>query len=354
MIDGGGYMRTFKHLTWDDRIVIESYLRIGMKQREIARIIGVHESTVSREIRRGKYLHRNSSTWLDEERYSPDIAFGKYLVNIKNKGPNLKIGSNLRLAKYIEQKIIKDKYSPETVMEELKRGNNKFGMTLSKATIYSYIDKGVFLKLSNEHLQLRQKKRNYEKIERQRANACRGISIEKRPLIVSEREDFGHWEMDTVMGKQGRSKCSLLVFTERKTRCEIIVKLPNHTATEVVKALNRLERHWGKNFKKIFKTITVDNGTEFSFYEKMKKSILYKGFRTEIYYCHAYSSWERGSNENANRLIRRHIPKGTNFDKISAREIKKIEKWMNDYPRRMFNYQTAAELFTKEIEKIIS
>jgi IS30 family transposase len=142
------------------------------------------------------------------------------------------------------------------------------------------------------------------------------------------------------------------VLTERKTRDEIIFKLPEHTATEVVKAVDRLERKWGGMFKKVFKTITVDNGSEFAFCEELERSVLGPEKRTKLYYCHPYSSWERGTNEVTNKMVRRKVPKGTNFDGKTDEEIQQIENWINGYPRRILGYRTAGELFKEEIHKL--
>lgn len=167
------------------------------------------------------------------------------------------------------------------------------------------------------------------------------------------REEFGHWEMDTVVGPQGKSKKVMLVLTERKTRKEIVYLMPDRKAQTVVKTLNMIERKCGERlFRDVFKTITVDNGVEFSDAEGLEKSRRNKKKRTKVYYCHPYSSCERGSNENANRLIRRHIPKGVNFDKKSKTEIKEIETWINNYPRKIFEYDTAENQFINEMEKL--
>lgn len=144
------------------------------------------------------------------------------------------------------------------------------------------------------------------------------------------------------------------MLTERKTRHEKIFKVKDHTAESVVKCINSLERKWGKLFPKIFKTITVDNGTEFSDCKGIEKTDDNgKNGRTKVYYCHPYCSAERGSNENQNRMIRRHIPKGTNFDKKSKKEIQKIEDWINNYPRPMFGGKSSQDLYNEEIKKII-
>ena len=158
--------------------------------------------------------------------------------------------------------------------------------------------------------------------------------------------------MDTVVGKRGKSKNSLLVLTERKTRKEIIVKLAEHTMEQVCRALDSLEQKWANRFSAIFKTITVDNGSEFSDCAGMEKSAIGDGNRTKVYYCHPYSSYERGSNEVQNRMVRRKIPKGTCFDDKTKEEIQSIEDWINNYPRRMFQYQSAQMLFNTEIAAI--
>lgn len=347
--------RTFKQLTKADRIKIEALVKAGHGKQEIADQLHVHRSTIYRELKRGTYTALNSDL-TTEERYSPDIADDKYRENLKSKGGTLKIGNDIKLANYIEDKIINEDYSPAAVLGELKAQGreDEFTVTICVTTLYSYIDKGIFLKLTNKHLPVKKnKKRDYKKVQRQQARAAAGESIEKRPDEVDTREEFGNWEMDTVKGKRGKSKNSLLVLTERKTRDEIIFKLPAHTAEAVVDALDRLERKWGAMFKEVFKTITVDNGSEFAYCEELERSILNEGEqRTKLYYCHPYSSWERGTNEVTNKMVRRKVPKGTNFDDKTDEEIAEIEDWVNNYPRRIHGYHSARELFEEEIRKI--
>lgn len=172
-------------------------------------------------------------------------------------------------------------------------------------------------------------------------------SIESRPADVAERCNFGHWEMDNVVGKaKGKSTC-LLVLTERKTRQELMMKLPHRSTRAVVAALDTLQRLYGKRFSNIFKTITVDNGSEFYDTQGMEK-----GNRTKIYYCHPFSSWERGGNENANKLIRRFIPKGTPISKYTHAEIADIQEWINNYPRSILGGKASIDLFKQELENI--
>ena len=158
--------------------------------------------------------------------------------------------------------------------------------------------------------------------------------------------------MDTVKGIRGKTKCCLLVLTERKTRNELTFKLPDQKAASVVAVLDDLEELLGDDFSNVFHTITVDNGVEFADFEGMQKSKKRSGNRTSVYYCHAYSSCERGSNENANRLIRRHAPKGTDLDQLTHEDVKSIQRWMNNYPRKLLGYRTAGELFRKELALI--
>ena len=150
-------------------------------------------------------------------------------------------------------------------------------------------------------------------------------------------------EMDSVMGTVGSSR-ALVVLTERLTRAGIILPVPDHTAASVVRALNGLERRLGKDFYPMFQSITVDNGCEFQDYDGMEKACRRKGKRTTVYYCHPHAPHERGSNENMNRIIRRFFPKGTNFDEVPISEIRRAEEWMNNYPREVLGWQTAATL----------
>ncbi len=341
-------------LTWADRLKIEVLVRAGESQAQIARLIGCNRSTICRELKRGRYQHITREYLNPEERYSPEMAQQKRDETNTHRGVLLKIGNDLEYANYLEEKILGG-LSPAAVLGELKaKGEEgRFETRICVTTLYSYIDKGVFLHLSNKSLLVkgRPKKKRKKKIQRaKRANA--GTSIEKRPGEIDKREEFGHWEMDSVVGPQGKSKSTMLTLTERKTRKEVIFHLPNHSAEAVVKAVDTLERKWGARFSQVFKTITVDNGSEFAFFEALERSVDGQRKRTSLYYCHPFCSSERGTNENQNRMIRRKVPKGTNFDKMTDEELQSIEDWMNNYPRRILGYSTAAEQFEKEITKI--
>lgn len=339
-------------MTYTQRLMLEACLRAKLHKKVIAEKLGVHIATVYREIRRGEYKHkcRRTDEYGDvidryEMRYSPNIAEDKYRINVTSKGLPLKIGNDYEFVNYMERRVLYDRLSPCAVLGEIKR-KKLFRTNISKTTLYRYIDIGIFANLTMANLPYGLKRKKYRKAVAKRPP--RGISIEKRPDDIAERNSFGHWEMDCVVGKQ-RTKNVLLVLTERHTRYEKVFRMPNKKTQSVVSCLDTLERRYGKiKFRKIFKSITVDNGTEFSDYVGMEKSV-FSGQRTSVYYCHPYTSCERGSNERINRDIRRWFPKGTDFSKQSKNKVKFVESWLNDYPRAIFGYATPAEKFAEQL-----
>ena len=332
-----------KCLTWTQRLEIETLLKANISKKQIAQLIGVSLQTVYNELKRGRYQRLDGTTYIFYDTYSPDKAQKRYEYNLTSKGPELKIANDYQFIEYIEKRVLKDGLSPCAALGELKRKNMPY-THISKTTLYRYIRMGIFPHLSMQHI--KGKDRKYQKVKAKRAP--RGVSIEKRPESIMNRDEFGHWEMDCVCGK-GRSV--ILVLTERKTRREILHPMESQSARNVVRFLNKLEKKHGKYFKKIFKSITVDNGTEFSDAHGMEKSI-FNGKRTNVYYCHPYSSWERGSNERLNREIRRLIPKGSNISHYSPKEIQRVQDWVNSYPREIFGYVTSEELYQHELSLI--
>ena len=348
-------MRVFKHLTFTDRIRIEKWMKEGVKVREIAGKLRVDPSTVYRELKRGSYDRLDSKTWELIPTYSPDIAEQKYQAHLREKGPDLKIGKDHELATYIEQTIIDKDCSPAAVYGYAQEEGRIFKTHISVPTIYSYIKKGIFLNLTQEALPRHGVHKNAYKVVKVKtpARAPAGESIEKRPEEVKSREEFGHWEMDTVYSGKKKSTAALLVLTERKTRNENIILVPNRRAETTVWAINALERKLGaERFGLIYKSITVDNGSEFALADQLEKSCITEGNRTKIYYCHPYSSWERGTNENVNGMIRRRLPKGTDFSKVTAEEIAATENWINSYPRRILGYKSAGSAFRECLREL--
>ena len=342
-------VRKYKHLSKTMRLQFEAMLKLKTPIKVIAEYLGVSKTTLYNEKKRGAYKRLDSKTYEYIEDYSADIAEAKYRQHLKEKGAEIKLGKDYEYAEYLEHRIVDDKLSPGAVLGEIKRKGLVFGTSISINTLYKYIERGYFSRLDIKHLPMKSNKsKKKRKVVIKRAP--RGTSIEKRPREISERKTFGHWEMDCVCGP---TLNTLLVLTERLTRKEIIVPLCNQKANSVVTALNRIERSYGRKFKQIFKSITVDNGVEFSDYEGIMRSIYGKNNkRTSVYYCHPYASCERGTNERINREIRRLIPKGTDLSKYSEKEIQQVEDWVNNYPRQVLGYATSKELFDKELSRI--
>ena len=147
--------------------------------------------------------------------------------------------------------------------------------------------------------------------------------------------------MDLVVGKAG-SRAVLLTLTERRSRQEMIFKLPDRKAATIRAVFDRLEATT-PDFRRRFRSITTDNGSEFLKYEELRQSI-HGGTRFDFYYCHSYAAWEKGTNENHNRMIRRWFPKGTNFEKVSKKRIAEIQAWMNSYPRKVLGWKSPDEM----------
>lgn len=333
----------FRHLTYIDRNQIRLLLDIGYKPSKVAVLMKINRSTLYKELAKGRTIKNVVLS------YCPDKAQKR--IDSSNKGKFFKLEKESELYFFIEELIVNKKYSPAVVVQKIKERKEYFGTTLSVKTIYNYIDRRFWDSITPEHLSYkrRRKKSRFKRVPKPHKPA--GLSIEKRPESVEDRNQFGHWEMDLVIGTKARG-ANLLVLTERKTRYEIIRKIKDKASSSVVRALNGIERQTGAEFfKKIFKTITVDNGREFSAYEDMKSSVFNTGFsRTEIYYCHPYSSFERGSNENQNRFIRRFIGRGSKI-KQCKKEIAKIEHWINTYPRELLGWECSKDRWTRELKR---
>ena len=180
---------------------------------------------------------------------------------------------------------------------------------------------------------------------------AKGRCITERPVAADQRSEYGHWEMDTVVGGKGTSPACLLVLTERMSRNEVIRKIPERSQKAVVSALGKLEREENSIFRSM-KTITCDNGCEFLDAEGIEQSVISKKRRCEIFFAHPYTSSERGSNENANRIVRRFIPKGADISRYSRSQIQKIEDWINALPRKLLDGLSAEEKVQEYFKEI--
>lgn len=342
-----------KNLTYTQRLQIETLFNAKVPKKDIAKQVGVCLRTIQRELKRGEYEHtikKDNFWWKAPKykkviRYSAQLAHEKYKYNCTAKGRPLKIGHDHELINYINNRVATEDITPHAVWGEILHRQLPFKTQISKTTLYNYMDIGL---IQNKVLGVRKKK--YKRKTKPIKRVSRGVSIELRPQEINERLTFGNWEMDCICGS---TRATWLVLTERVTRQEIIFKMQDQKSASVITCVNTLERKFGKAFSKVFKSITVDNGSEFLDYASLEKSIYGKNRkRTQLYYCHPYCSCERGTNERINREIRRLVPKGTNLAKYSDADVKHIEDWVNNYPRKVLGFASSQELFDKYIQAI--
>lgn len=336
----------YHRMTYTTRLRIGTLYNAGHSGRFIAGQLDYTPSAICREIKHGLYDHLNGRTWEYEKKYSPDIAqqYADYQATIK--GVPVKLGKRYDYVKHVAE-CIKAGWSPDVIVNRLKKEGK---WTVSTSTLYRYIEKGYIPGITSKDL-LEKPYRKSSKKSKEKKNPSRapkGASIEERPKEIKFRKTFGHWEMDTVIGKAKGKKQAMLVLTERKTRYEIIEKLPDKTTKSVVRALARI---LAKYPIAVFQTITVDNGSEFQDCYGMEHD-KHGNRRLTVYYCHPYCSCERGSNERANRIIRRFFPKGVSFAKYTSKHCHAAENWMNNLPRKILDYSTPAELFQQELDEI--
>lgn len=326
------------YMTRDERLQLEALSRAKMPVSQIARQLGFSRQTIYNELRRGAVnLVRNPrGIPLDVVEYSADKAQQIHDYKQTAKGRPLKIGSDHAYAQFLEDKILHDRYSPAAALAAARAQG--FQTSVCLVTLYKYIDERVFLHLTNKDLwnKSRRKKREYKPIQRIAHPKLPNISI--RPEYINSREEYGHWEMDLIVGKAD-TRPVLLTLTERLSRKELIFKLPDRRATTIRGVFDRLERSIPK-FREEFKSITTDNGPEFLEYDLLTRSVRDGSKRFEVYYCHSYAAWEKGSVENHNRMIRRWFPKGTDFSRVTKKRIAATQEWMNNYPRKILGWET--------------
>ena len=333
--------RKGKHLTEVERAKIETLLKEKRTKAYIVKEIGVSERTIYREIKRG--IVRLMVSELREKRvYAYDVAQNRYEENQRKKDGYLKIDSNHKLVNFIEARIVNERVLPYVALKFAKDKGIEVNICLK--TLYNYINGNLFLRLSRSNLIYKKKLKLGKKIGK-RIIKNGGESIEKRGEEINERRELGHYEMDTVVSGKEKKSC-LLVLSERVSRKEIIRKIKDKSSKSVTEAIEGLRREYKSKFNKMFKSITSDNGTEFS----NAGAIEEMGIR--YFYAHSYCSYERGSNENNNKLIRRFIEKGVDIGKFSKKRIQEIEDFMNNYPRKMFDGLSSNEVYRLACEKL--
>lgn len=332
-------MKEYRRMTWTDRLIIERAYNRGDSFRAVARQVGFALSSVYTEIQHGLYPHMGAETSRRPYRYSAQIAQDYADWQATSKGTPIKLDHDHAYASFVSDQILQG-HSPDQIIGTLKKSGK---WTVSTPTLYRYIDKGYIPNVTNKNLQEKSvRKRTYRTVRAKRPP--KGRSIESRPETVDTRNTCGHWELDSVIGKAKGKSESILVLTERKTRYEIILKVPNKTANATLTAL---EATLSKYPKQLFQTITVDNGSEFQSLPALETETL------KVYYCHPYTSCERGSNERNNRIIRRYIPKGKSMKYLTQADCDRIAADMNDMPRKILGYATAREFFEQELAVFI-
>lgn len=326
-------MASYTRLSIEDREQIQAGLAAGHTFMQIAEAIGRAVSTVSREITRNRRY---------DKRYSPHTAQQKAVDRArKTHRRERRLHQSARLRAWVHR-LLGKRWSPKQIAVYLKqRFPETTAMHLSHESIYTYIyllPRGELKKELQGYLRRHHRVRKRRTGERERRGQIpEMISIEERPEEVADRSVPGHWEGDLIMGKDHQSAIGTLV--ERTTRTVILVHLPAKDAETV-------RRAFAKEFKKVpkqlAKSLTYDRGCEMS---------QHKLFTAEtemvVYFAHPHSPWERGTCENTNGLIRDFFPKGTDFGTVTRRELKKVQKLLNERPRNALGWRTPAEAFAE-------
>jgi len=306
-------MKHYTQLTREERYQISALKSAGHLPAEIATILCRNKATISRELKRNKGLRG----------YRPKQAQNLALERRKNKQKNRLCSSHWDRIK----ELLREDWSPEQISQWLHREES---VKISHEWIYHFVllDKQGGGDLFT-HLRCKKKRtKRYGSLDN-RGQIKGRVSIDERPAIANERRRVGDWEADTVIGKQGGAVLTTLV--ERRTRHCVITKAADKSAQQVTDAILR----GLKPLDFLVKTITYDNGKEFAFHQKVNQEL-----DTKSYFAHPYHSWERGTNENTNGLIRQYFPKGKDLSEISDAEIKAVMDKINNRPRKCLGYKT--------------
>jgi len=307
----------YNQLSREQRYTIYCLLQKESSKSKIAELIGVHRSTVSRE------LQRNAG--------SKSYRFGvadRLACERRKNGRRAKVLTPDNICLVVP--LLKKKYSPEQISGRLKLQGK---LEVSHQSIYDYIkeDKSQG---GNLYKYLRRKKKYRKRYRTERGVIKNKVSIEDRPAIVDSKTRIGDWEGDTMVSRQ--DKAVLVTLTERRSKFSIITTATNKSARQVTSKIETaLLRHKAK-----VKTITFDNGTEFAYHKHIARKL-----DTDVYFAHPYSSWERGLNENTNGLIRQYFPKGISLKNINRSKLEKVMNELNHRPRKSLGFFTPYEVY---------
>ena len=335
-----------QHLQREERGAIQHLKNAGYTNRAIARAIGCSPTTVGNELKRGTPPRKSSKG--RKPGYSARRGEAVYKANRKRSRKPHRICHCTRFIRWIMEQVKEHKWSLDACVgyARLHRLFSAEEMVCTH-TLYNEVWAGS-LDLSVTELPEAMKRKQHKDSKPREHKKSFGTDISQRPEIAALRIEEGHWEGDTVVGKRGGKEAVLLSLLEKKTENYIAIRIPGKDADSVLNAMQSLRGEFGDKFSQVFKTITVDNGTEFSNCEGMETSIFKAGGqRTKVYYCHPYCSSERGSNEKQNQMIRRKFPKGTNFDKVTQKDVEAVESWLNRYPRKILGWYSSADLFNQ-------
>lgn len=322
--------RGYQRLELNEREEISRCLAQGKSFRGIARVISRHVSTVSREVSRAgmnKYTYRAARSDRRAIRNAGKRKRGKH-----------KLGANQQLWEYVQEKLAL-RWSPEQIARSLKKlYPDGQAMQISHEAIYTYLYvlprgelKKQLLKMLRRERKRRYKRKNVGKVERKLEDM---ISIEERPAEVADRTVPGHWEGDLLIGRNWQSALGSLV--ERTTRFVVLVPLQDKTAEEVRKSFAREMKSLPVQLKR---SLTYDQGREMA-----EHKLFTRDTNMTVYFAHPASPWERGTNENTNGLIRQFFPKGTDFNKVTRKEIKTVQDMLNGRPRKTLNWENPIEV----------
>lgn len=333
-----------KHFNWEERVRLEALVRALFPRgpepdfTRLGALLGRHRSSVSREYKRGTAVNLDGEL-REFPVYSARKAQDDADRAALNKGPRAKLTTGV--AALIRDLILQEKLSPYAAVMRL-RGQGGLPWVPCERSVYYAIDAGL-LGVARSQLPYRPTDKRRKRAGTRTAHTnARGRPITERPPGAQDRSEYGHWEMDTVVGGTGTSPACLLVLTERMTRREIVRKIPARTQAAVARELDRLERS-GHDLFRGLRTLTCDNGCEFLDFAALERSALRAGRRCEVFFAHPFRASERGSNENANRILRRFIPKGADISAFTRKQVQRIEDWINALPRKLLDGLSAEE-----------
>lgn len=319
-------------LTHKERVQIQTLLNENKTKAYIAKTLNRARSTITREVNK----------WGNN--YDADLAQWNAKDDYLNKR-NLDKISTYSLLKFFVYKGLLSNWTPEQISGRLKElYPNDPIMSISHEAIYRHIYTRPQASLNKKLIKLLVRKKTRRRPPKKRrgggSKIINQVSIDSRPKHIDLRQEVGHWEGDLVIGKNHRSAIGTIV--ERKSRFAIIIKLKSKKADEVAKMFSKKLNQLDPLFKK---TMTYDNGIEMARHQKITQKT-----GMEIYFAHPYSSWERGTNENTNGLIRRYLPKGTDFNLISEKQLMVIQEKLNNRPRKIIGFKTPKEIMNSELK----